>query len=198
MAAACPTLAPYCLLHLRLAFFRDKDPPPPTNGSSCSLAQRNWRRCCAKMAADTTHVTTHFYCTAWTTMAVNTDLAIAVTHTACDPRFVWRMKKKSTNCSPAFTRCSATTTKCLGIHVGFHFRNNALHLPDLQLRPLPLLIPALRHRHPGLPARDVRGLNLAEIPPPVRYRTPPSPCSNCTDAPRGQTNVAGPYSHTRG
>lgn len=62
MAAACPTLAPNCLLHLRLAFFCDEDSPP--NGSNCSLAQRNWHRCCAKMAADITHVTTHFYCTA--------------------------------------------------------------------------------------------------------------------------------------
>lgn len=40
MAAACPTLAPYCLLHLRLAFFRDKDPPHPPQTARAAL----WRR----------------------------------------------------------------------------------------------------------------------------------------------------------
>lgn len=39
VAAACPTLAPDLLLHLRIAYFSDEDFLP--NGSSCSLAQRN-------------------------------------------------------------------------------------------------------------------------------------------------------------
>lgn len=87
MAAACPTITPCCPLHVPLAFFGRRE--SHQNGSSCSLAQRNWRRCCAKMAAETTHVTTHFYSIAWTTMAANIDLTIAGTYMACDLRFLW-------------------------------------------------------------------------------------------------------------
>lgn len=40
------------------------------------------------MAAETTHVTTHFYSIAWTTMAANIDLVVACTYMACDTRFL--------------------------------------------------------------------------------------------------------------
>lgn len=114
MAAACPTIAPNCPLHVRLAFFWRRGSPP--NGSSCSLAQRNWRRCCAKMAADTTHVTTHFYSIAWTTMAANIDLAIAGTYTACDPRFVRKIVYP--NERPAVANCCGADYNVSGTNYG--------------------------------------------------------------------------------
>lgn len=105
--------------------------------------------------------------------------------------------KGSPNPPPMVKAVCCVDRKVLCSNVGPPDSNNALHLPGLQLRPLPLLIPVLRPRRPGLPAQDVRDQNLGEILPPVRCRTPPSPLFQLYQ-PRGQINAAGPYSHTRG
>ena len=196
MAAACPTLAPNCLLHLRLAFFLRRGFTPqrlellPGAEKLAPLLRQDGCRHHACHHPFLLHCVNHNgggYCPGDSSNAHGMWLKIC-----------GKYDTESVACIHLLIRLGRNA--CPDAHVVSNSRNNALHLPGLQLRPLPLLTPVPRHQHPGLPARDVRGLNLVEIPPPVRYRTPPSPCSNCevTNTPRGQTNVAGPYSHTRG